>query len=78
MIDRRVHTPRLLWVQQPTFGTARRDARHNMSEIRANRYEPPTKRIKTNSRGKKPAKLGGSHGPLIGPCLFAAEPRGPV
>jgi len=23
-------------------------------------------------------KLGGSHGPLVGPCLFAAEPCDPV
>src|SRR5262249_35919332 len=34
---------------------------------------PRRRRIKTNSRGKKAAKLEGSHGPFIGPCLFAVS-----
>src|SRR5262249_33792230 len=34
---------------------------------------PRRRRIKTNSRGKKAAKLEGSHGPFIGPCLFAVN-----
>jgi pimeloyl-ACP methyl ester carboxylesterase len=34
---------------------------------------PRRRRIKTNSRGKKAAKLGGSHGPFIGPRLFAVS-----
>src|SRR6266566_2377362 len=63
-----------------TGRSARLDAtpRHNTDEIRADGCAPRRKRIKTNSRGKKPAKLGGSHGPLIGPCLVAAEPCDPV
>src|SRR5262245_8564101 len=34
---------------------------------------PRRRRIKTNSRGKKAAKLKGSHGPFLGPCLFAVS-----
>src|SRR5215468_6351290 len=35
---------------------------------------PRAKNMKRNSPRKDASKSGGSHGPLAGPCLFAAEP----
>jgi len=65
-------------VPQRMFGTGGRDGAIIQARFGLTVAHPRQRRIKTNSRGKKPAKLGGSHGPFSGPCLIAAEPCDPV